>query len=199
MALFLSSSSTIWLNILFPKTHNNMNQINRLHSKFPLIIPFSQWFLSIIALFCVSWQQVTMASTLLSRLSFSGLQHTHLRRLMGRTILLSLISLPMSLLFLLLFIYRSIMPQLTFSSSPFPFCVNTFSLNILNTTFISPSPLALLSHTVTSFLLAVLNVWPPPPPPGIYWSCSMVFCLLVANAILRTLWPPMVPAPLPCP
>lgn len=187
MALILSPSSTIWLNILFPK-----NQINGLHSKFSLIIQFFSMVLSIIALFCVSWQQVTMASTLLSRLSF----------LLGRSIPVisfSLISLPMSLLFLLLFIYRSIMPQLTFSSSPFPFCVNTFSLNILNTTFISPSPLALLSHTVTSFLLAVLNVWPPPPPPGIYWSCSMVFCLLVANAILRALWPPMVPAPLPGP
>lgn len=62
-------------------------------------------------------------------------------------------------------------------------------------------------HTVTSFLLPVLIPWlppplpadPPPPPPGMKCSCSMVFCLFAAKAILLALWPPSVPVPITTP
>ena len=64
-----------------------------------------------------------------------------------------------------------------------------------------------LPHTVTSFLLPVLIPWLPPPlppdpplpPPGMKCSCSMVFCLFAANAILLSLWPPSVPVPMTTP
>lgn len=72
------------------------------------------------------------------------------------------------------------------NASPLPFSRSRLPLRLLYnfslriSLFLAPSS----SHTVTSFLLPVRSPCPP-PPPGMKWSCSMVFCLLLAKAIRR--------------